>query len=119
MVPFTSPGGNPVTDVPGLSPTSPLMVVAPVFVTVDPARTAKLAAVPRGTGVAALAAQPWPALLPRPSPSQPRAFTRLGDASQTDGATTASTGTLNKAASTDLRPQRAPVTNPEGNEAAT
>jgi hypothetical protein len=39
-VPFTVPGGNPVTDVPGLSPRSPLTVVAPVFVTVEAARIA-------------------------------------------------------------------------------
>ena len=39
-VPFTWPGGNPVTEVPGLSPRSPLTVVGPVFVTVEAARTA-------------------------------------------------------------------------------
>jgi hypothetical protein len=38
---------NPDTDVPGCSPTSPPIVVGPVFVTVEPARTAKLFAVPR------------------------------------------------------------------------
>lgn len=41
---------------PGSAPRSPLIVVAPVFVIVDPASTAKFAAVPSGTGdVAALA----------------------------------------------------------------
>jgi len=56
VVPVTRPGRNPVTDVPDLRPISPLMVVGPVFVTVEEARTAKLAAVPIGTpGVAALA----------------------------------------------------------------
>src|SRR4029077_18401468 len=50
IVPLTVPGGNPVTAVPGLSPRSPVTVVAPVLVTVEPARTAKLAADPRATG---------------------------------------------------------------------
>src|SRR5687768_17514585 len=45
--PTTTPGGNPVTAVPGLTPTFPLTVVAPVLVTVDPPRTPKLCAVPR------------------------------------------------------------------------
>src|SRR5205807_6212713 len=47
--PFTTPGGNPVTAVPGLTPRSPVTIVAPVLVTVEPARTAKLAADPRAT----------------------------------------------------------------------
>jgi len=59
MVPFTWPGGNPVTDVPGLSPRSPLIVVGPVFVIVDPASTAKFAAVPSGTGTVAASALDW------------------------------------------------------------
>ena len=50
VVPFTVPGGNPVTAVPGLTPRSPVTVVAPVLVTVEPARTAKSAADPRATG---------------------------------------------------------------------
>src|SRR2546426_5964367 len=50
LVPLTVPGGNPVTEVPGLSPRSPVTVLAPVLVTVEPARTAKLAADPRATG---------------------------------------------------------------------
>jgi hypothetical protein len=49
MAPDTIPGGNPVTAVPGLTPRSPPMKVAPVFVTVVPARTPKLLAVPRFT----------------------------------------------------------------------
>ncbi len=49
--PFTIPGGNPVTAVPGLSPRSPVITVRPVLVTVAPARTAKLAADPRGITV--------------------------------------------------------------------
>ena len=45
------PGGNPVTEVPGLSPRfPPAMVVGPVLVTVEPARTLKFPAVPNGTG---------------------------------------------------------------------
>jgi hypothetical protein len=46
--PVTVPGGKPVTAVPGLTPRSPVTAVKPVLVTVVPARTAKLAAVPRG-----------------------------------------------------------------------
>src|SRR3984893_1994894 len=42
------PGGNPVIAVPGLTPTSPLITVEPVLVTVEPARTPKLPAVSRG-----------------------------------------------------------------------
>lgn len=38
-------------DVPGLRPISPLTVVAPVFVMVDPARTAKFTADNRVIGV--------------------------------------------------------------------
>src|SRR6266851_637927 len=54
IVPFTVPGGlNPVTEVPGQSPRSPLIVVAPVLVTVLPARTAKFAADPRFIGACA------------------------------------------------------------------
>src|SRR5437867_6215676 len=54
IVPLTVPGGNPVTAVPGLSPRSPLTVVAPVLVTVEAARTANELAAPRATGA-------WPA----------------------------------------------------------
>jgi hypothetical protein len=39
--------------VPGLTPRSPLRMVGPVLVTVLPARTAKLVAVPRPTGATA------------------------------------------------------------------
>ena len=50
------PGGNPVREVPGESPMSPLMVVGPVLVMVLPARTAYVDAVPRLTvAVAAMA----------------------------------------------------------------
>jgi hypothetical protein len=51
--PFTMPGGNPVIAVPGLTPRSPLTMLGPVLVTVDPASTAKLPAVPRPTGATA------------------------------------------------------------------
>jgi hypothetical protein len=55
-----TPGGNPVTEVPVLSPRSPpVMIVSPVFVTVELARISKFAADPSGTageaGVALLA----------------------------------------------------------------
>ncbi len=51
--PVTMPGGNPVTAVPGLTPRSPLTLVWLVLVTVLPARTPKLLAVPRPTGATA------------------------------------------------------------------
>jgi len=47
--PINTPGGKPVTAVPGLKPTFPLTVLTPVLVMVDPASRAKLAAVPRFT----------------------------------------------------------------------
>lgn len=40
VVPFTRPGGKPVMDVPGESPTFPVMTVLPVLVMVVPATTA-------------------------------------------------------------------------------
>jgi len=52
LVPITIPGGKPVTALPGLTPRSPVTTVGPVLVAVEPARTAKLAAVPRGGAVA-------------------------------------------------------------------
>lgn len=59
ITPFVmTPGGNPVIAVPGLTPTSPLMALGPVLVTVEPANTAKLPAVPRSTGPVAAEA-PW------------------------------------------------------------
>jgi hypothetical protein len=42
-------GGKPVIAEPGLTPTSPVMVDDPVFVTVVPASTAKGVALPRPT----------------------------------------------------------------------
>src|SRR5438045_3263725 len=45
--PTTVPGGNPVTELPGDTPRLPVMTLGPVFVTVDPPRTAKLCEVPR------------------------------------------------------------------------
>src|ERR1700709_410714 len=45
--PTMTPGGKPVTALPGLTPTLPLTVVAPVLVTVDPPSTPKFCAVPR------------------------------------------------------------------------
>jgi hypothetical protein len=51
-----TPGGKPVIDVPGLTPMSPEMTVAPVLVTVLAANTAKTPAVPKGIGGWAAAA---------------------------------------------------------------
>ena len=52
IAPLTVPGGNPVIEVPGHSPTSPVTVVGvEVLVIVAAASTAKLAAAPRGTVV--------------------------------------------------------------------
>lgn len=59
IVPLTIPGppvqgaGNPVHEVPGLTPRLPVKTVGPVFVTVWAPSTAKLAAVPRGGADAA------------------------------------------------------------------
>jgi hypothetical protein len=39
----------PVNEVPGDKPMSPVMVLVPVFVMVEPAKTAKLSVVPRFT----------------------------------------------------------------------
>src|SRR6202165_447939 len=52
-VPVITPGGNPVTNEPGLRPRLPLITVLPVLVIVDAARMAKLTAVPSlGSGAA-------------------------------------------------------------------
>jgi hypothetical protein len=85
MAPFTMPGGNPVTAVPGLTPRSPLMTLGPVLVTVCPARTAKLPAVPRPTGAVAATAG-WaatntamaPAAATGPAASQAKPARRRG-----------------------------------------
>jgi hypothetical protein len=53
IVPFTVPGGKPVTAEPGLTPRFPVITLGPVLVTVLPPRTAKLLAVPRSGAVAA------------------------------------------------------------------
>src|ERR1041385_826024 len=50
IVPLTV--GDPVTAVPGLSPRSPLIVVGPVLVIVEAAKTAYVLADPRPTGPA-------------------------------------------------------------------
>ena len=47
------PGGKPVTAEPGLIPRLPLITLELVLVIAEPARTAKLSAVPRFTEVAA------------------------------------------------------------------
>jgi hypothetical protein len=61
MVPFTVPGGNPVTEVPGLTPRSPLITLGPVLVTLCPPSTPKEPAVPRPTGAVAATAG-WAAM---------------------------------------------------------
>src|ERR1043166_10021200 len=48
IVPLTV--GPPVTEVPGLNPRSPLIVVGGMLVTVEAARTANVLADPRATG---------------------------------------------------------------------
>ena len=48
IVPLTV--GDPVTEVPGLNPRSPLIVVGGMLVTVEAARTAYVLADPRATG---------------------------------------------------------------------
>src|SRR5271156_5880237 len=58
IVPFTTPGGNPVTETPGVRPTSPLTRVPPVLVTVACAKAAKLVAAPRSIGDRLVAALP-------------------------------------------------------------
>src|SRR5438270_2309008 len=57
MVPLTTPGGNPVMAGVGQVPRSPLRRVGPVLVTPAPASTAKLPAVPSGTGAGAAPAR--------------------------------------------------------------
>src|ERR1700720_184854 len=48
MVPLTTtPGGNPVTELPGLSARFPTTIVGPVLVTVEPPKTVTSAAAPR------------------------------------------------------------------------
>ena len=54
-LPAASVIGSPITCPPGPTPTSPVTLVTPELVTVDPARTAKLSAEPR-LGVCAKAA---------------------------------------------------------------
>jgi hypothetical protein len=67
MVPaLTTPGGNPVTAVPGLTPRLPRTVDGPVLVTVVPASTAYPAADPRPTGGVAAEATPGPELSMQP-----------------------------------------------------
>jgi hypothetical protein len=50
------PGGKPVTALPGLTPKSPLEMLGPVLVTVEPPNTAKLCADPSDGAVWATAA---------------------------------------------------------------
>jgi hypothetical protein len=78
VLPFTVPGGNMVTELPGLTPRSPLITLGPVLVTLCPPSTPKLPAVPRPTGAVAATAG-WaamnmamaPAAATGPTASQP------------------------------------------------
>src|ERR1700712_4213305 len=67
------PGGNPVTAVPGLRPRLPSRTVGPVLVTVEPASTAKFAAVPRSGACAWLCE---PSTMTRPIAAQDAAKRR-------------------------------------------
>src|SRR4051812_8331065 len=49
IAPVIWPGGKPTTAVPGLTPRSPVIDEAPVFVTVEPASTANGLALPSTT----------------------------------------------------------------------
>jgi hypothetical protein len=55
-VPTRTPGGKPVTEVPGLRPRSPVTVVRLALVTVEPARMAKIEAEPRSMSASLQAA---------------------------------------------------------------
>jgi hypothetical protein len=68
-----TPGGKPVTEVPGDKPMSPEMTDDPVLVTVVPARTAKGAALERLTGDVAADAGPASKAAPIPKASSPTA----------------------------------------------
>src|SRR6185503_11892441 len=50
---FKVPGGKPVTDVPGSTPRSPVMIVGPVLVTVAAPSTAKASAAPSAGAICA------------------------------------------------------------------
>jgi hypothetical protein len=77
-VPVIVPGGNPVTAVPGLTPISPVTAVAPLLVTVEPARTAKFAADSTLTTVRAHAPLSFPLpLLELPAASPPASLPPL------------------------------------------
>src|ERR1700730_17375707 len=45
---ITTPGGNPVTELPGLRPRFPVTIVAPVLVTVEAPKMAKVSGAPSG-----------------------------------------------------------------------
>src|ERR1700719_2550822 len=61
--PTIVPGGNPVTETPGLSARFPITVVGPALVTVEPPKTATFSAAPSEMFVCA-AAGPEPASSP-------------------------------------------------------
>src|ERR1041385_8845320 len=53
-VPMRTPGGKPVTEMPGLNPRSPVMLLGPALVTVEAPRTANTPAAPRFGAACAL-----------------------------------------------------------------
>ena len=59
---------KPVIDVPGLSPLSPVTVVVPVLVMVDPPNRAKLPARPKAGALAAKTVPAWAKQRNRTSP---------------------------------------------------
>src|SRR5450432_1413716 len=78
--PVTVPGGNPVTEEPGLTPRSPVITVGPVFVTVEAPSTAKFPAVPSGGAWAeAGAAAARRAAMQRATAGRREAAFRLGE----------------------------------------
>jgi hypothetical protein len=72
MVPLTLPGGNPVTELPGESPISPVTWVSPVLVTVLAARIANSSAAPRFTAFWGVAAKRFVAVRQRVNAVQRR-----------------------------------------------
>src|SRR3984893_17897092 len=83
ITPFTMPGGNPLIAAPGLTPTFPLITVEPVLVTVEPAKSAKLAAVPRD-GACAWLGEGTAAPIRLSTATAPRTPVRFSDDVRTD-----------------------------------
>src|SRR5687768_7694707 len=77
IVPFTIPGGKPVTALPGLTPRLPVTTVGPVLVTVELPSTANDNAVPRPGSVAAVAPPPGKASPKNTTQASPIRIARL------------------------------------------